>query len=428
MLEHGIQRSRIDCAAFRDTGIPNPDRGELSMTAFSLNDALQQFDATEANLSKLTTLWGRVREMIGTSYSFGAPPGYDDACRAFRLILKTMPSIGVVAIKDELLEYDAVGHMRLDAQELGDVDCIVSVEQTIDEQGRQLEEYGFALRVKRRQLIRKRLLALVDTVDDVLRKTTPLIPAESPEQSAVPGNDWGGLSDVTAEIGMLLGSESRPERWSDLLRHIRFGLICDFNDIVKYDWPNVKAGLIARLYAEDDPLPVQVSDLGALVAAQPTGPVATKLHWANLSDEEFERLLFVLMSGTDGYENPEWLQHTRAADKGRDLSVTRVMNDKLEGVRRQRIIIQCKHWLTKSVSVPDVSALVAQMKLWEPPRIDVLIIATTGRFSTDAVSWIEKHNQADSALWISMWPESHLENLLSSRPHLIGQFKLRQQA
>jgi hypothetical protein len=116
---------------------------------------------------------------------------------------------------------------------------------------------------------------------------------------------------------------------------------------------------------------------------------------------------------------------TNAPDRGRDLSVTRVANDPLGGTIRGRVIIQCKHWSDKSVSVADVSELRAQMKLWEPPRVDVLVIATSGRFSSDAVAWIEKHNAEDHALRIEMWPESHLERLLAERPALIADFRLR---
>jgi hypothetical protein len=135
--------------------------------------------------------------------------------------------------------------------------------------------------------------------------------------------------------------------------------------------------------------------------------------------------MFALISTTPGYENAAWLQQTHASDRGRDLSVTKVTDDPLEGVRRQRVIIQCKHWLSKSVNPAEVAALRAQMELWQPPRVDVLVIATTGRFTADAIDLVEKHNQSDRALTISMWPDSHLERLLAARPHLIAQFKLR---
>jgi hypothetical protein len=72
-----------------------------------------------------------------------------------------------------------------------------------------------------------------------------------------------------------------------------------------------------------------------------------------------------------------------------------------------------------------MTTLIGQMKLWEPPRIDALVVATSGRFTSDAVAFIEKHNQSDTSLRIEMWTESHLELLLASRPSMIAEFKLR---
>lgn len=135
--------------------------------------------------------------------------------------------------------------------------------------------------------------------------------------------------------------------------------------------------------------------------------------------------MFLLIADAKGYENPEWLQQTHAPDRGRDLSVTVVENDPLAGIRRYRVIIQCKHWLSRSVGPTDVSDIRSQMELWQPPRVDRLIIATSGRFAVDAIALIEQHNQADRALNIGMWPDSRLELLLAARPHLIGQFGLK---
>lgn len=202
--------------------------------------------------------------------------------------------------------------------------------------------------------------------------------------------------------------------------------MADLLDIDKHDWPNVKAGLRPLLYGKHDPLPVPVTDLAELVATKPRGPVATKLAWDTLTAEQFERLIFRLISEADGYENAQWLQHTNAPDRGRDLSVTRITPDVLRGPRRHRVIIQCKHWLAKSIGSADVTAVMGQMPLWEPPRVDELIIATSGRFTADAIAIIEKHNQSERALVVEMWPESHLEKLLASRPHIIADFALRQ--
>lgn len=110
---------------------------------------------------------------------------------------------------------------------------------------------------------------------------------------------------------------------------------------------------------------------------------------------------------------------------GRDLSASRVSRDPLSDVTRSRVIVQPKHWLEKSVNLPAVSSVKDQMTLWQSPRVDILIIATTGRFTTDAIAFIEEHNASDRAMRIEMWPESHLERLLAERPGLVAEFRLR---
>lgn len=150
-----------------------------------------------------------------------------------------------------------------------------------------------------------------------------------------------------------------------------------------------------------------------------------KLHWKRLTAEKFERVLFNIVAEADGYMNPQWLMHTNAPDRGRDVSVERVTNDTLSGVRTQRVIVQAKHWLSKSVRPLDVSEALTGIPLWEPPRVHVLVIATTGRFTADAVNWIEKHNDAGKQPIIEMWPDSHIELLLRGRPGLVAQFGLR---
>lgn len=225
---------------------------------------------------------------------------------------------------------------------------------------------------------------------------------------------------------MLLGSGGpRPARWSDMRRHLYFGQVNDLVDVVRLDWPEVKTGLTKGLYDLDEPLPVEVADLGSLAASQPKGHVVTKLKWESLTDEDFERLVFSLISSAPGYESPEWLTRTNAPDRGRDLSVTRIVNDPLSGAMRSRVLIQCRHWMTKSISTSDVATLKEQISTWEPPKVDVLTIITSGRFTSDAVAAIEKHNAGDRALKIEMWPESHLERLLAERPALNAEFGLR---
>lgn len=234
------------------------------------------------------------------------------------------------------------------------------------------------------------------------------------------------MKNYIEQIDTLLGSSiKRPDRWSFLYRHMHFAMLGDFRDIQNFDWPPVKEYLQQNIYGANEPIPTQVKDISDLVSHKPTGPVSQELHWKNLTAEQFERLIFSLVNREKGYENAKWLTATNAPDRGRDLSVDRIIGDPLAGIIRQRVIIQCKHWLKKSVAVEDITTLQGQMKLWEPPRVDVHIIASSGRFTSDAVDLVEKNNQSDRALRIEIWPESHLEMLLASRPDLIAEFGLR---
>lgn len=383
----------------------------------SLNTALKQFESTEANLEKAEALWADIKGMIPDGISFGDTTDglYDDRCRAFLDIHKGLPQIDGWTMPVCLLDLNEIGQMRLDVAEVGEFEHKVYAEESIFEQEKHLKEYRYRLNSKRRQLVRNKLLEIVNRVDATVCELSDLYPDDYENTaSRVEGNAWDTLKGDIAAIDTLLGGGvRRPKRWSDLHRHLHFGLVGDFHDIKNMDWLAVKSDVIKSLYGRSDPIPVDVDDLGTLVATQPSGEVVTKLKWESLDEGEFERLLFCLISQSEGYENPQWLTRTNAPDRGRDLSVIRVLTDVLVGTIRQRVIIQCKHWLRTSVGLQGISTSKEQMNLWEPPRIDVLIIATSGRFTTDAVQYVENNNQSDTGLCIEMWAESHLERLLA---------------
>lgn len=395
------------------------------MNESPLNTALRIFETAEANLVKLEHLWQEMEAVIPSGVAFLEDSGYENNCSDFETILTALPKIDGWKPEIYVMDLNEIGQNRLDAMELGEIECEISVENQIYEPAKLIREYRHKFDRKRRELIRDTLQSAIDSVDEVLRALSNELESDSEINEAITNPRFDDLKAHIAEIDTLLGSEARPSRWSDLHRHMHFGLIGDLQDILKHDWPDVKSGIKESLYGEKEPIPVEVEDLGALVSGKPSGPIATKLNWEKLTPEEFERIIFALISFEKGYENPEWLMKTNAPDRGRDLSVQRIHNDPLGGVYRQRTIIQCKHWLSKSVSVPEFAELKEQMKLWEPPKVDIRVIATTGRFTSDAVAAIEKHNQSDSGLRIEMWPDSHLERLLSSRPFLIAEFGLR---
>ncbi len=88
---------------------------------------------------------------------------------------------------------------------------------------------------------------------------------------------------------------------------------------------------------------------------------------------------------------------TRAPDRGRDLSAERVIRDDGVTTRTERLIVQAKHWTSKSVAPSDITSTLAALPLWEPPVVRTLVIAMSGRFTTDAVAIVEKRN-ADGRL------------------------------
>lgn len=387
--------------------------------------ALKQFEATEANLIKLENLWSELQDLLPEEITLGESSEYEDRGRALERISSALPGIDGWKLTVVAPDWDAIMSTRLDFIEIGEPLDGARFENTIWEQGREIREYRYRLNQKRRELIRDALVSIIDNFDANLNAA-----AKSSEELQSNANvtdaSWEALLSATEQIEVLLGSSvEKPPRWTDLKRHLHFGMRGDLDGIARLDWPAVKAGLQRGLYGENEALPVEASDLGELVATKPKGPVIAELAWSNLTADDFERLIFSLITGVRGYENPEWLMRTNAPDRGRDLSVTRVLSDPLSGVIRDRVIIQCKHWLSRSVSLNEVMQVVAQADLWGEPPVTLLIIATSGRFTTDAVQWIEQRNHRRDVPMISMWPESHLESLLAARPDLIAQFKLR---
>jgi hypothetical protein len=135
--------------------------------------------------------------------------------------------------------------------------------------------------------------------------------------------------------------------------------------------------------------------------------------------------MFSLVSGAEGYADVDWLMKTNAPDHGRDIGATRLRVDSLSGYSQERLVIQCKHWLSRSIRDDDVSKEVVSVDHWTDPPVDVLVIATTGRFTADAVSWVERHNGKGVRPRVEMWNDARLEGLLADRPHLILSFGLR---
>lgn len=392
----------------------------------SLEQALEQFDAVETNLLRLEKVWAEMQKLIpdGPVFMGNSPEAlrYTELLRSYEMILQGIPAIGECGIKAVPWELDEIAQNRLDAWEIGEFAAKRSVEEAIDEPTRALEEYRFRFSQARRELVRDHLQELTDKVNTLVSRLCERIPHDS---EPVQDKDWTELVEAFQQIERLAGSQvPRVGRWQDMRRHLRFGQGHDLHDIATTDWPSVRSDIESNLYSELEPVPVSAKNLSSRVEAKPTGTVTTKLQWQNISAEDFERLLFNLISDAEDYVNPQWLTQTKASDRGRDLSVDRVITDALSGTQQQRVIIQAKHWTKKSVRPTDVTDTLTEIVLWEPPVIQALIIATSGRFTADAVALIEKHNNEGRRPQIEMWAESHLELLLARRPHLVVGYSL----
>jgi hypothetical protein len=393
----------------------------------NLEEALSQFDAVDANLGRLEKIWADMQTLIPINIEFiqDGPTGrkYQELARAYAGMLKGLPPIGDFKIEAQPLSINEIAHARLDARGVGEPDAIVSVEEIIDSPGREIDEYRFRFNQARAELVRDRMILLMREIDVLLAELVQRIKSDT---TPITDEDWDTVRSDFREIERLAGGRVVEKGgWGNLFRHLHWGQGVDLHDIFVHDWPPVRSVIESNLYSELEPLPIHVEDLASLVKSKPTGRVATELHWDRLTDESFERLVFNIVAEADDYRNPQWLMRTHAPDRGRDISVDRLSEDTLSGTRYQRVILQVRHWLTNSLKPDDIASVVAKVALWEPPLVNVLVLVTSGRFTSDAVSWVEHRNNQGLLPLIEMWPESHLELLLAQRPHLIAGFNLR---
>lgn len=388
----------------------------------NLDELLQVMDRAAANLAKLQTIWDRAQPMIPSSPQRGTSREYEDLRRAWTPLLSGLPPIDGLTVTEELPDIDEAGQSFIDYFEIGEPAFALMNE--LEKPGHQLDEYRFRLAQARRRAIHDRLDELTSTINGTLAKLTESVDRNSSDRVDDPRTKV--VEDSISEIERLLGDTTdRNGRWGDLHRHLHFGQGHDWHDIAEMDWPSVREDIEAASLSETDPLPVPAIDLGVAASARPTGGATIGLTWTALDDDGFERLLFDLLRGFPSYQNVEWLMKTRAPDRGRDLSAERIIKDDGGTTRTERMIVQAKHWTTKSVAPADIMNTLAALPLWEPPVVRTLVIATSGRFTSDAVAIVEKHNADGKLPFIELWPDSRLETQLSQRPDLIASYRLR---
>ncbi|MFE5893235.1 restriction endonuclease [Streptomyces sp. NPDC056462] len=387
-----------------------------------LNELLNAMDRAAANLAKLENVWSRAESFIPTAPSRGSHPEYDDLRRAWQDLIVGLPKIDGWTITEPLPSIDEMGQAFIDYLEIGEAPH--AVHDAGEKPGKDLAHYRYRLNRSRRRAAGERLQHLMSSIDAALLRLLEGVARDSSERLEGPEVD-----QITASIGeierLTADTAERRGQWGVLHRHMSFSQGIDWHDIAESDWPSVRPDIEAAAFSDTDPIPVPDIDLGQAAASNLTGTATIALPWDRLDDDGFERLLFDLLRSFPEHENVQWLMHTRAADRGRDLSLDRVLRDSTGGVRSERVIVQAKHWLSRSVGPTAVADTVTAIKLWEPPVVRGLIIATSGRFSADAVAWAEQHNEKGTAPLIELWPDSRLETLLAQKSHLTAAHGLR---
>lgn len=337
--------------------------------------ALNAFDRADANLVKLESVWSQLEAAMPGDVVFGLnTPEIAALLDAYDTIVAELPAIDGFRIDAVPTSPNDLAHNRFDALEIGEPLARVSIDDAAAEPGRQIAVCRRRLEAARRRLVREHVMNVSVVIDRALADVE-----RGDGYASWRGVDrWGEITQLVSELDRLVGNLMPGRaRWSDLHRHLHFAAPNDLSDIVTMDWPSVKAELEVSLYDDREPMPVGVDDLGELVRARPSGPVSTAVEWPRLDEQSFEGLVFEIIRHADGYENANWLMRTNAADRGRDIEVWRVVQDPLAGTKRYRVMVQCKHWQSRSVGRRDLIECVESVGLWEPPKVDTLIIATS---------------------------------------------------
>lgn len=391
-----------------------------------LDQILRAFDRTAVNLERLESVWERARALLPEGPELGGNDEYDDLARSYADLAAAVPAIDGYRLPTQLPAYEDIGQGFLDYAEIGEFPRMVW--RDIEEPARTLAEYRFRFNRARRRAVRSRLEGLTDQVTADVAVILALLDRSDPASDAVLEHETTGrVANAIIEIERLIGDAAeRTGRWSDLHRHLHFGQPHDWRDIALMDWPSVLDDIQAAGFTDTEPLPLpsEIHDLGEAASGELSGSATTALAWNEIDDDGFERLLFDLLSAFDEHHNVKWLMKTRAPDRGRDLSLERILRTPTGESRVERVLVQAKHWRSKSIGDSDLSSLVVKAETWVPP-FHAVIMATSGRFTSDAVTWSEVRASSGRRPDVELWSEADLERLLSRSPSIAAAHGLR---
>ena len=104
-----------------------------------LNAALRHFESAEANLVKLEKVLTEIEAAIPQGIEFIDSPEYDIKCRDLEAILESLTKLDGWKPEIRLGGLDEITQNRLDAQEIGEIECVVSVRRQVGEPARLLK-------------------------------------------------------------------------------------------------------------------------------------------------------------------------------------------------------------------------------------------------------------------------------------------------
>lgn len=421
--------------AYVRIGVP---RGTIAV--MDLSTALTTYDRVSLNLDKLDRVWQQMWELSRACES--KSDDHPDAIAYAQLrvswmeIAASLPSIDGWRLQAEPLEWNAMARerMRFKQDEAGSQLASLLLDKRSEvERAPESEALKYRQKVTyaRQRLVRRRGEELVKVIDDLLASVAAKLDINTPAQELneqIPESEVettiNALREPINEIERLIGDAlSGGPRHGDLHRHLHFGMAHDLRDILVHDWPAFRPHLELALYGNEAPVPIDVSDLSTLASATVV-PVPSHVQWDRIDADGFERLLMRLLEMSASYFDITRPMNVNAADGGRDIQAYRRVGDGLTAERIERVMVQAKHW-QKGIPVEEISNLVhAKLPLWEGEPVRVLIVATTGSFTQDAVRWTDDHNRQAKRPEIVLWSSSELEALLRKWSALLAEFGL----
>jgi len=390
-----------------------------------LYNTIEELNKVSVNLELLKEKWAEIEQLLPVKggWSEKDKSQYEIKCLEFSDILKEIPKIGDINIRNLLPEYDWVSQDSKDVSDLDVSDCIMEFYSETFAQDSEISKYEHAFKRERRRLIRNQVQQCVVDIDKILDLLNITLEGRYSSDALKP-EEINPLKERIRQLDGLIGdSVSRPPRWSDLDRHLHFGLVHDLHDIIRLDWPSIKPSIDSFFYG-DDPIPIITQDIGDLVdSADKTGIIGTSLNWTSITDVQFERLCADLLKALPNWENVEWLTPTHASDRGKDLEAFWVYQDAARGTIRERTLVECKHRPDKSVSPKDIETL--QNLSVTHGKADLYLVITSGKFSDQVTQIVDGWNESNSRLKVELWEHWKLEQLLASHPYIIKLYGLR---